>query len=495
MTRAKVLHSHLGLALVVGLSAWTVSEIAHVGLIGPQGSVVALTVLLLGYLAAEIYRMRSVAPKRWLINPVTLCSIVTFIIGFGLGNLIYFYPENTLSDLGLTPEITPWMSKLMLLALMAAISMWLGYWSTAAGRISSWLSTRRWMARILRQEFNPRLGILPALALVSLASRLIQIRLGVFGYSADYERLVETASIRQYLAMTEGLGLLALVVASLNYYSPSPPVRAKAWFWGLLAYEVLFGFLSGFKSQVIMPFVVAGLCQYLRRTQIPWRWLALLPVGIVAAFAVIEPFRAARYGDSTFQGTSLENIAGTMVVAAAADNEVPLHDRQISTGLLLLKRTNTIYTASLGIEYADTQPLPEESPAFLADIFLAPLYAVIPRALWASKETTRHGVWYWNEVMRVDALDVKTSVGMSPFTYLYFAGGGLAVALGFFFLGIVQRVWADRLLAPNTAGALIVFLLSLHVLAIPDSIFYTIIVELIRVVPIALILQYVLFRR
>src|SRR5207302_1325064 len=128
-------------------------------------------------------------------------------------------------------------SKLMLLVLVGALAMWLGYWSPLAASLAAWLSKRRWLDRILRREFrefNLRAGVLPVLVLVSLASRLIQIRLGVYGYSADYDRLIETASIRQYFSMADGLGTLALIVASLRYYSPDPPARAKAWLAGLL---------------------------------------------------------------------------------------------------------------------------------------------------------------------------------------------------------------------------------------------------------------------
>jgi len=151
------------------------------------------------------------------------------------------------------------------------------------------------------------------------------------------------------------------------------------------------------------------------------------------------------------------------------------------------------YIASLGIEFADTRPLPAGSPAFLQDIFLAPLYAVVPRALWESKEGSRHGLWYYREVMGIE--QGETSVGMSPFTYLYFAGGGLAVALGFLAIGIIQRAWAERFLVSNTAGALVVYLAGVRLLGNPDSVYYSMIVDLLRLVPAALALQYVIYKR
>lgn len=407
--------------------------------------------------------------------------------------MLYFFPDTALSTVGLAPEVTPWMSKLMLLVLVGALAMWLGYWSPLATSLAAWLAKRQWLNRILRREFTPRAGILLLLVLVSLVSRLIQIRLGIFGFSADDDSLIQFASIRQYLSMTEGLGTLALLVASLQYYSPNRPARSKAWLSGLLVYEVFFGFLTGFKSQVVMPLVIVGFCKYLRLRQIPWRWLALLPVAIFAAYAVVEPFRAARYEETGFRSTSLTSIGETAIVAAVTKRNEIVDADQAGTALQVLSRLTTTYIASLGIEFADTQLLPRGSPAFLQDIFLAPLYAVVPRALWESKEGSRHGLWYRNEIMGIEG--ETTSVGMSPFTYLYFAGGTFAVAFGFFAIGIVQRTWAERFLTPGGAGATVLFFVGIRALAIPDSIFYSIIVDLIRSVPAALLLQYMMFRR
>ena len=495
MTRAQSLYSTWGVALVVGLAAWTLWNVAALGLLSQKDMLVACTALLLFYLAVETYRLRQLAPQRWLVNPVVLCSLVTFVVGFGITNALYFLPEDVLLSLYLRPDVTPWMNKLMLLVIVGAIAMWLGYWSRPAAALSAWLQRRQWLARILRRDFHVRSGVLGILIFSSLACRLIEISLGVYGYSADYDRLIELAAVRQYLNYGDGLGRLALVIAALQYYSPSSTPSAKAWFAVVLAYEIFFGFLSGFKNEVAMPFVVVGLCKYLRQGAVPWRWITLFVLAFVAAYVVIEPFRAARFGDSSFKGTSVTNIADTMLAAVESNGANPVNTDDVGIGLQFLNRTSMTYIASLGIEFADTRSLPAGSPAFLQDILFAPLYALVPRVLWKSKETTRHGLWYWNEVMGLDSPDVKTAVGMSPFTYLYFAGGGIAVAIGFFALGILQRAWAERLLATASAGAIIVFFLSLRVMVSIDNVYYAIIVDLMRLVPAALLLQYAIFRR
>ena len=84
---------------------------------------------------------------------------------------------------------------------------------------------------------------------------------------------------------------------------------------------------------------------------------------------------------------------------------------------------------------------------------------------------------------------------MGPFTYLYFAGGVIGVALGFFFIGLIQRAMTDVFLISPKAGAAIPFLIALPFLIEIDSAFYPIIINLLRNIPIALFLQYFIYRR
>jgi hypothetical protein len=255
---------------------------------------------------------------------------------------------------------------------------------------------------------------------------------------------------------------------------------------------MVFGFLSGFKSQVAMPLVIAGVCMYMRRGRLPWRWVILVPVAISAAYAVIEPFRAARYQDKAFEGTSLTYIAKTMKESYTG-GDASHSAEEPGTTLLFLARSNYLQIGSLGIEYADSRPVPDSAPNFLLDIFLSPIYAVLPRGLFEFKPLSNLGTWYRIEVMGI--IGGHTSIAMGPFTYLYFAGGVIAVALGFFFIGLIQRAVTDVFLVSPKAGAAIPFLIVLPTLAVIDSSYYSILISLVRYLPIALLLQRLIYRR
>lgn len=482
-------------ALLFSGAGIAVHSLLPVSLASPKVRLAALTLLLAGYLAVEIGRLRLRSPDRWLLNPAVLASFLTFLVSFALGNVLFLMPEEKVALVGLLPEVTPAILKLVLLVLLGAVAMWSGYWSPFAALLA--VRFREWtpVRRLLRGRFELRPAAIVACLLACLGSRLLLIALGIYGYSSDPARLAETASYRQYLVLAESLGKLALFLVAMDHYNPERPSGNAKLLAALLGFELFFGFLSGFKSAVAMPFVILGVSHYLMRGRIPWRIVSVLPLAIVAAYYVIEPFRLARYSDDDFRGTDMGAIASTMVNAALADREAGA-DLEVGetagTGLALLARASLTEVASLGIGYADTTPLPPGSPAFLKDIFLAPLYAVVPRAIWSSKEMSRHGLWYVQEVMGIH--DLNTAVGMSPFTYLYFAGGGAAVVLGFYFIGSIQRFVTLSFMTGRNGGATIVFALLLPIVAIVDSVFFTTIVELIRMLVIGVVLQSVLLK-
>ena len=289
--------------------------------------------------------------------------------------------------------------------------------------------------------------------------------------------------------MADSLGRLALVGIAMHCFAP-PRVTIFDWLLLslVLSYEVAFGFLSGFKSGVVMPFIILGLAYYSQRGRFP-RWLApAIVVAVMAAYAVIEPFRVTRSQDAGFSGTS---IGGIMTAIPSIDTISLNDDSATPTWVLFLMRSNLTYVASLGIEYAANHELPEGSPEFLSNIILAPAHALIPRFLWESKSLQNIGLWYSSEVLESSA---SSSTGMSAVTYLNFAGGPLAVIVGFLIVGIFQRGLFDGLRHFGGGGLIVLFGL-LSTLTIIDNAFNTFLIGIIRTLPIMVFLQYLLLPR
>lgn len=480
-------------ALVAGFAAGFIYLLSITDVIDLRTAFVLLTSLLLIYLAIEVNRVRRLHPVRWLINPAVLCSLMVFVLGFGVTNILYFLPENMPYLVGSRPGVTASMNKLMLLAVIGALAMWLGYWSPLASRLMTRGSLVRLRTKFFEFDAEPKVWALVGLVFASLASRLIQIQLGLFGYSSSYDRYIEAASYTQYLSMGSSLGKLALVIAAFQYYSPQLGRRVSAWFFGILAYEIMFGFLTGSKAVVVMPLIIVMLCQYLRIGRASRQWIIAIPLALMIAYTVVEPFRVALNEDADLKGKSLASTANTLMDStSSAAHEA---DTEEKTALLLriMSRLNITYVGSLGITFADNnESLPAGSPEFLENILLAPLHAWIPRFLWEGKPLGNSGMWYTQTVMGLDQI---TTTAMGPFTYLYFAGGIIAVFLGFIFIGFIQRVIFFIMQPWVSPIGGVAFLSILSTLIVWENAFNGIIVSLFRELPLVLILLIFLYKR
>jgi hypothetical protein len=471
-----------------------VALLAEMDVLNIRFSYVALTLLLVFYLWLEVIRIRRAHPYRWMLNPAVICALMTFVMGYGVTNILFFLPRNTIAFLGLVPEVSPSMVKHQYLALLGAIAMFTGYWSPLAARLSNPRAVVKFQHRYL-----PGTDILwhlavPLLLVISVGIRLLAMRQGLFGYGGDFsaERLAQTAAYSQYLSMAGGLGKLSLVLAALKYFSPYSVKRNAIWFWTVLLVEIFFGILTGMKSAVGMPIVIVGICQYICTGKIPKKWIALTFASIVMAYAIIQPFREVR----NQQGDTLTSVSAIVdvLIQGVSSNVGQTMSHQSSTSSFLLSfsaRSNLSYIGSFGIEYADAgDRLPAGSPAFLKDLFLAPLHALIPRFIWDSKPLGNLGLWYNQVVMGMSHF---SSTAMGPFTYLYFAGGYLAVGIAFYFLGVFQRcLWFLTTPGRRFAGT-VLFLVLLPSVAIVESSVNGMIIQLIRYVIIFFILMRLIF--
>lgn len=474
-------------ALAVFLAVLIYSALS-VDLISNNSGLAAYSSLLLGYLFLELKNLRAQVSHLFWINPIVLASLFTFATGFAISNVLYLLPDNMVATIGLQSDVTAWMNLLMFLVVLAACGMWMGYSSSFARNIGEMLRRNVLMRNWMSTSDRVNMPVLYVFVLVSLVARMIEINLGIYGYSSTYDQLMATASYREYLSMGESLGRLALVGVALQCFSSSgASFSDRKLLWLVCGYEVAFGFLSGFKSSVVMPIITLGIVYYGQRMRFP-RWLLpLMFGGAMAAYAVIEPFRVARNADAGFSGTSVESIASTMSGGRNTKDDGP----RASTALRVLLRLNMTYISSLGLEYAANNELPIGSPEFLADILLAPAHALVPRLLWKEKSMQNIGLWYTHEVI---GHQYFSSTAMSPFTYLNFAGGPVAVIIGFIVVGVFQRVLFDGLRGFG-GGGLFVLLGLLGTLSIIDSAFNTFFIGIIRLLPFFVAAQYLLLQR
>src|SRR3990167_3559459 len=82
------------------------------------------------YIVTEILAVRMEDRKNWIINPVVLASLLTFLLGYGITNLIFFIPNSQPSDdllFNLGDNSFDLLNTAMDSVILGVVSMWIGY--------------------------------------------------------------------------------------------------------------------------------------------------------------------------------------------------------------------------------------------------------------------------------------------------------------------------------------------------------------------------------
>jgi hypothetical protein len=470
--------------LVLGALAKTADETSDTG---SAVAFPALCLLILAYAVLEVLLVRRSQRELWLLNPAVQSALFLHFLPTASALLLPMLPDE-LSTLAFDPSEDQWAIRYEWLNLIGAVALWTGYWSGAANVIARALARSSTIERWIRPQLALRLGVALVLVLVSSGIRLLAIRLGLYGYSASPEKRELAEAYSQYLAMAGELGKVTLVAVSMATFLG----KLNKWpMLLLLVMETGFGILSGFKAAVILPTIIVGMCAYAVRGRLPVLLLPSIVIGLFSAYAIIQPFRAARYKELEFDGTSVSSIVDTFAASRDSAYESDADGPVAATTASIFGRATDVTSAANGIEFAERwDVLPEGSPNFLEDIFLSPLYSIIPRALWEGKPVNDVGLWYTQVVM---GEGTTSSTAMYPVTYLNFAGGAVAVILGFLTVGVIQSA-VFRGVAAHGGAAVFVVACLIGSLGHVDSVFYSFFISLIRNVPFLFALQWALFR-
>lgn len=449
----------------------------------------ALCLLVLCYAALQVLLVRRHHSELWAVNPAVQAAFFLHLLPTASALALPFLPEELQTGVGFDPFSDQWAVRYEWLNLVGVVSLWTGYWSGVAHWGARWVASSTLLHRVIRPALSLNVGVALVLVLVSSGFRLLTIRLGLYGYSASPERRELAEAYSQYLAMAGDLGKVVLVAVSLATFEG----KIRKWpMLALLLTETVFGVLSGFKSAVVLPFVIVGLCAYGIRGRLPAILVPSVAAGVFVAYALIQPFREARFKEFEFDETSVSSIVDTFVASrdsayAQAEPDGPV----ARTTASLFVRVSDVATAANGIEFAARwDVLPEGSPEFLKDIALSPLYSVVPRLIWEGKPINDVGVWYTQVVM---GEGTTSSTAMYPVTYLNFAGGAVAVVLGFLAVGIIQSALFRGVSAHRGAAVFLAVCLS-GSLGHVDSVYYSFFISLIRNLPLLFALQWLLFR-
>jgi hypothetical protein len=450
-------------------------------------------IFLFVFLSFNILTFKKNNPDRWLLNPAVLASIFTFLLGFSLTNYINFVPGTEANgflyrQLGADPF--PILNYTMTLIIIAAIVMWWGYNSKSGDRFYNFLMKRTLhLSKYFRKELKPNLAFIYTLIIISVFARLYAINLGIYGYAQSPKALSENIAVALIIGSAGQLINFSLILIAIKFFKEGFNFNYRVTLLLIVLIEIYFGVISGMKSAVIFPVAILFICYYLVNKKFHKGFIVASIILVIAAYTIIEPFRIIRMRDANFQ-SSPGYIASSMMDAYSLNKSRKLvyGDEDIFTSFV--QRNNYLLAAAKAVDFADNSRLDYQAPDFLEKIYTVPLQAFIPRVIWRSKPVEDLGAWFsvvvWGGIP-------TTSVAMTPFGFLYFAGGILAVIVGFFVFGIMQRVvWNFYL---GGGGQLLIYFGFLSSVILIDSSINGTLVNWIRNFPIIIILQTFLLKR
>lgn len=456
-----------------------------------------LNIVLITYLVWEVARLYRHNRRMAFVQPPVIASIMLFGKDYIMPNVpAFFGVDNPVAAqfIAWRGDYMYWLNMALFGVLLASFAMWRGY----RGRAGIWLATRvqRFMVRrqLVSDSFDPNMQAVVILFLLSVFGVYLQVRLGIFGYSSDAERMRQTQDLQAWISLFTQGGSLAFLVLSLAVFARGRRKSAALWalFVVVFVWQVATGFLGGFKSQVVMPIIILGVAYYMARGRLSFFLVVLSFVMLVAAFQTIEPFRRARYADPTFDSSSLTSIVGTFWKAATSPEDY-IRPKDDTTFAEIASRTDLITFTAIGFDYSHSSELNEYAPRFATDLLLIPLNAFVPRFLWAGKSVANDG-WWFDAYVLGSGPETRSSVAMGPVAYLYFGGGLLLVLAGFYFIGMMQRV-AFSAFVPLGLGGWLIFLATLPTLALMPSNVAAALTGLLRLLPFLILAQLWVIRK
>lgn len=428
----------------------------------------------------------------WLADSCVLVTLWIFGVYYGISNVVFLYEKGVA---GAQFADFSAMTDLTLMASGACFLMWRGYGAPFLRDIAKRL-TRLLPVSTTKMEEPPQLvgWVCTALVLLSIAARLINIGTGTFGYSQEEESSERWLDYSYAFRILGSFGLLVLTGVSLVMFKRTNGSHYMiAALTVLTLIEIAFGFLSGFKQGVVLPILIVAACYYVARAKFPAVLLGTAAATLFLAYFVVQPFRSIRFEDSGFDPYSVISIAEalTRVFGESQSDSATFFADTVEQ---IAYRLNLTGIGAEGLVFAREVGLADGDPDFLGGFFLFPFLAYVPRIMWPGKPLENLGGWY-TQVVLGRPEDLSTSSGMGPITFLYFGGGVLAVLLGFLVLGMVYRLIQDVLLNSSIERAFLYISILPTLVVIEAGTLHTVLVTLLRVLPILLIVQYLMFSR
>jgi hypothetical protein len=390
---------------------------------------------------------------RWWFGSWTL---LWYCAAFGLATLTWVQQQT-----GTSAEISL-SSVLRALWLVAVgITLWgLGY-CVGPGR-----SARRFGDRVmagLNLRFAPevRSPLAPWIlyAIGNLARIATVATTGVFGYVGNVQSTVTTASSYQELLTDLSLcAPLAVVAAALQVYRERLP-GARVTLSVLFLAEIAIGIASGNKQGFIITILAVAIPFTTARHRAHKGLLAFTALAITGLvfLLIVVPFNHS-------YRSNVRTTSGTLSVSQALDAAPGILGQTVGTGNAAgVLSSSTSFLLDRIREIDNPAIIMQRTPAeigFMSPVQLvtAPIFTLIPRAVWPGKPIQTAGYEFSQDYYEVPAT-VYSASALTLVGDLYLHDGWIPVIVGMFLIGCGVRLLDDVMDVYGSPHCIFLFLL------------------------------------
>ena len=286
---------------------------------------------------------------------------------------------------------------------------------------------------------EPRITIAATLLFVfGMFGNLARWKVGVLGYGVAGEASEASTSAVGALNAIARLLTLAMLVSGIEVFGKrAQSFTIRAIFACSVAFDLIFGLISGMKVEVLMPIFILALLLGITRKKLP-ALVWVLPILFVALQPYVNAYRMnlnAGYGAQINTVGGLANAFAKSVDDVWSGNPV---------------RTRSLYRSAFdryGERLSDLalfhNVLQLPSPDLLngdETIWMAPIYPFIPRPLWKNKPVFDKGV-RMSEAM---GFGINTSTNVPGIADLYVLGGIVGILVGMFLWGFCLQIYMNN---------------------------------------------------
>ncbi|MEM6532610.1 MAG: hypothetical protein AAF654_08295 [Myxococcota bacterium] len=476
-----------GAAILVNIQAFLINDTR-------EAALHITAAVFLTYLLAEclVYIRRSDA--LGLFSPVLMASFFLFFLGYSVGATASAFDPWIIGRHGEFLDNLPFefAASTLLLAATAAFGMWRGYYFALRVAKRLRVTAQRW-APALRSSAILNWPAILGLEFGHLLLTVFAVAIGVYGVTSVAESRSQNLAILDLLNTGIAAGNLSFFLFTVRYETARATRRLKpgysAVFYSLLALHLFTGVLTAFKSQFVFPFLIVVAARFVATKRVSTGYLHLAALALFVAYQTVEPYRA--YLGQAFErpDSILQIVEG---YKEAFDNRERYASQEGASFVQqLASRLDVLGASSIAVKFADEGLAKGGMREKLQrSIFLAPILAFVPRAIWTGKESYNTGTWFAQRVLKRPSTS-RTSIGMGPVGFLSIAGGRLGVFIGFFALGCLQAIFFDGF-ARSGAGGFVIFLGVANFLIIVPSDFGPALTGALRLIPFAFLAQFVL---